>query len=139
MKTTSTWNLKSIVGKIMIGFFLVAMIGSIDVTPVLGRNDHNNRMTNDNNDRDMDRQKYNHYDKSHGRYYNDKNGKRHYQRNHYLYDKRHGWYYNDNHGKRHYRAYGYKERVYIPPPVIYEPPPPTGIRIFFPPLFFHVD
>jgi hypothetical protein len=35
------------------------------------------------------------------------------------------------------RAYGYRERVYVPPPVYYEPPPPPGIRIFFPPIIFH--
>jgi hypothetical protein len=37
MKTSSTWNDRSIVGKIMIGLVLVAMIGSLDVAPALGR------------------------------------------------------------------------------------------------------
>lgn len=37
MKTSSTWNDRSIVGKIMIGIVLVAMIGSLDVAPALGR------------------------------------------------------------------------------------------------------
>jgi hypothetical protein len=33
MKTLSTWNFRSIVGKIMLGLVLVTMIGSIDVAP----------------------------------------------------------------------------------------------------------
>ena len=34
--------------------------------------------------------------------------------------------------------YGYRERVYYPSPrVIYAPPPPPGIRVFFPPVFIH--
>ena len=37
MKTSSTWNFKSIVGKIMMGLVLVKMIGSIDVAPALGK------------------------------------------------------------------------------------------------------
>lgn len=43
--------------------------------------------------------------------------------------------------RRVYRPYGYRERVYVPPPVMYAPappPPPPGIGIFFPPLFFHL-
>ena len=38
-------------------------------------------------------------------------------------------------GRRVYRPYGYRERVYVSPPVIYAPPPPPGISIFFPPIF----
>jgi len=36
--------------------------------------------------------------------------------------------------RRVYRAPVYRERVYLPPPVIYEPPPPPGISIFLPPV-----
>jgi hypothetical protein len=46
MKTSSTWNFRSIVGKIMMGLVLVSMIGSIDVVPAFGRDDrrgHDNR------------------------------------------------------------------------------------------------
>jgi len=38
MKTSSTWNFGSIVGKIMMGLVLAAMIGSIDVAPALAKN-----------------------------------------------------------------------------------------------------
>ena len=39
-------------------------------------------------------------------------------------------------GRRVYQPYyGYRERVYVPPRVIYAPPPPPGIGIFFPPIF----
>jgi len=40
-------------------------------------------------------------------------------------------------GRRDHRPYGYRERVYVPPRVIYEPPPPPGFSIFFPPIFIH--
>ena len=34
-------------------------------------------------------------------------------------------------------GYGYREPVYVPPRVIYAPPPPPGIGIFFPPIIIH--
>lgn len=40
MKTSSTWNFRSIVGKIMLGLVFVSMIGSIDVVPTLGKDNH---------------------------------------------------------------------------------------------------
>jgi len=40
MKTSSTWNFRSIVGKMMMGLVLAAMIGSIDVAPAFGKDDH---------------------------------------------------------------------------------------------------
>jgi hypothetical protein len=40
MKTSSTCNFGSIIGKIMMVLVLAAMIGSIDVAPALGRDDH---------------------------------------------------------------------------------------------------
>ena len=40
-------------------------------------------------------------------------------------------------GRRHYRQPVYRERVYVaPPPVVYAPPEPPGISIFFPPIIF---
>jgi len=38
----------------------------------------------------------------------------------------------NEHGRREYRSYGYRERGYVSPPVIYAPPPAPGIGIFFP-------
>ena len=64
MKTSSTWNFRSIVGKIVMGLVLAAMIGSINVAPALGRDDHGRWGKHD-------RGRYEHrgpgYD--HGRYY----------------------------------------------------------------------
>ena len=37
MKTSSAWNFRSIVGKIMMGLVLAGMIGSIDVAPAFGK------------------------------------------------------------------------------------------------------
>ena len=34
------------------------------------------------------------------------------------------------HSRRYYGPYGYRERFYAPPPVIYAPSPPPGIGIF---------
>ena len=96
MKTSSTWNLISIVGKIMLGLVLVSMIGSIDVTSAIGRDNYRGRGY------------YHHGYYDHGRYY------------------------------RPYGYYGHRERAYYPaPPVVWAPPPPPGIGIFFPPVFIH--
>jgi hypothetical protein len=40
MKTPSTWNFRSIAGKIMVGLVFAAMIGSIDVLPARADDDH---------------------------------------------------------------------------------------------------
>jgi hypothetical protein len=37
MKTSNAWSFRSIVGKIMMGLVLAAMIGSIDVVPALSK------------------------------------------------------------------------------------------------------
>ena len=93
MKTSSKWNFRSIVGKIMLGLVLVTMVGSIDVTPAIGKDNHKRMVRHDN-----------------GRH----RGQR-YDRDRYVYDR----------------------QVYVAPPVVYEPPPPPGIGIFFPPVFIH--
>jgi len=105
MKTSSTWNFRSIVGKIMMGLVLAAMIGSIDVVPALGRDDHERNGRHDN-----------------GRY--EQRGRGH-DRDRY------------ERGRRVYRPNVHRERVYVPPRVIYEPPVPPGISIFFPPIIIH--
>ena len=48
MKTSSTSNFRSIVGKIMMGLVLATMIGSIDVAPALGKDDHKRMGKHDN-------------------------------------------------------------------------------------------
>ena len=48
MKTSSTWNFRSIVGKIMLGLVLVTMIGSIDVAPALSKDNHKRMGRHDN-------------------------------------------------------------------------------------------
>ena len=105
MKTSNTWIFRPIVGKIMIGLVLAAMIGSIDVAPAIGRDD---RERNERRD-DM------------------------------RYEGRERGYDRDRHERvrREYRYYRHRERVYVPPRVIYEPPPPPGISIFFPPIIIH--
>jgi hypothetical protein len=44
MKTSSTWNYRSIVGKTMMGLVLAAMIGSMEVVPALAKDGHHNRI-----------------------------------------------------------------------------------------------
>jgi len=56
MKTSSTWNFRSIVGKIIMGLVLVSMIGIIDVVPAHSKNNkQNNRRYEQNRGRN-----YNH-------------------------------------------------------------------------------
>ena len=95
MKTSNTWSFRSIVGKIMMGLVLAAMIGSIDVVPVLGKDYKQNKGRYEQRGRGYDRDRY------------------------------------------QGRGYGYRERVYAPPRVIYAPPPPPGVGIFFPPVYIH--
>jgi len=100
MKTSSTWGFRSIVGKVMTGLVFAAMIGSINVLPALGDDDHDRRGRHDN-----------------GRYENRERG---HDRGRYV------------HNRRVYNYYGYRERYYAPPPVIYTPYSEPGISIFFP-------
>jgi hypothetical protein len=65
MKTSRTWDFRSIVGKMMIGLALAAMIGSIAVAPAFGKNDHKQMGKHDNgrNRRHVQsRPVYRHYD-----------------------------------------------------------------------------
>jgi len=140
MKTSSTWGFRSIVVKMMMGLVLAAMIGSMDVVPALGKDDHE-RMGKYDNGRIMDKimmglvlaamkgnidvvpalGKDDHElmgKHDNGRY--EHRGHR-YDRDRYVQGRR----------------YSYRERVYAPPRVIYAPPPPPGIGIFFPPVFIH--
>jgi hypothetical protein len=98
MKITTTWNFRSIMGTIIMGLVLAAMIGVINVAPAIGRDDHKRMERHDNG-------RYEHRGRGyeHGRYMQG-------------------------------RPYGYREPVYVPPRVIYAPPPPPGIGIFFPPI-----
>jgi len=106
MKTLSRWNFRSIVGKVMLGFVVSTMIGSINIPSSFGDNDHNRG------------KKYNNGRHQGGRGYDN--------RNRYVHDNR-----------RAYRSYGNRDRVYVPPPVYYEPPPQPGIGIFFPPIYIN--
>lgn len=109
MKTSSTGDFRSIVGKIMMGLVLAAMIGSIDVAPAIGRDDDRRMGKHDN-----------------GRYEQRGRG---YDRDRRVQGRR---------NYRPYGHYGHRERDYYPPPrVIYAPPPPPGIGIFFPPVIIH--
>jgi hypothetical protein len=48
MKKSLKWNFKSIAGKIMLGFALVMIIGSIHVLPALAKDDHKREGKHDN-------------------------------------------------------------------------------------------
>lgn len=110
MLKSKRWHFAYSVGKIMIGLVLTAMISSIYVAPSYGDDGYGRRGGR------YDNRRYEHrgrgYD--HNRYYG------------------HGrW-----HDRRGYRYYedGYRERIYVEPPVYYAPPPEPGIQIFFPPI-----
>ena len=84
----------------MLGLVFAALVGSMNVVPSFGDDDHGRGGRHDN-----------------GRY--EKRGRGH-DRDH---DR--NW-----RGRRPY--YGYREPVYVPPPVYYAPPSPPGIDIFLP-------
>ncbi len=109
MKISSKWNFRSIVGKTILGLVFALMLGSVNVAPSFADDNNYRKGKHDN-----------------GRYENRGHG---YDRDRYE-RKRHKRY------RREYRTYGYRERVYVAPPVVYAPPPSPGISIFFPPLFF---
>lgn len=100
MKRSTAGNIKPIMGKLMIGFVLAVLSGSLDAAPAFARDDRGHGERHDN------------------RRYDTRGHEREY--------------YRDRHGRRVYRTTVYRERVYVPPPVIYAPPPPPGIGIFFP-------
>ena len=114
MKTSSTWNYRTIVSRFMMGLALTIMIGIMDVAPAIAKDHYKG-------EHDNGRYGYR------GRGY--EHGGRGYYRNPYV------------HGQPAYRpygySYGYRGVVYAPPPVIYAPPPPPGIGIFFPPIIIH--
>jgi len=92
MKTTSSWNLRSIAGKILMGLVLAAMIGSLEAIPALGKDDHKQMGKHDNR----------RYEPSERVYHRDNRGRE---------------YYRDRHGKRYYRpVYAPPPVVYAPPP-----------------------
>ena len=106
MKTSSTLNFRCTLGKIILGLVLVAIIGSIDVVPAIGRDDHESR------DRDNHERIGRHDDR---RYEHDRRG--------------------HDRDRRVYDHSNYRGRGYAPPPIAYLPPPPPGLGIFFPPIF----
>ncbi len=69
---------------------------------------------------------------AHAKDYKGKGNNGHYENRGRGYDRGH-----PVQGRRVYRTYGYRERVYVPPPVYYAPPSPPGIGIFLPPIFIH--
>jgi hypothetical protein len=115
MKIPGMLNNRIIIGRILKGLVLTIIISSMYLAPALA---------------------FDGYDRwgGHGReYYEHRErgyecDRRHY-RNPYVY------------GRPVYRPYGYSNgyigRVYTPPPVVYAPPPPLGIGIFFPPVIIH--
>ncbi len=102
MKTSNTWNFRSILSKIILGFVLVSMIISLDVAPAISRDGREGH----------DERRYEHDRRGH-----DRDWRRH--------DR-----------ERVYDHSGYRGRGYVAPPVAFLPPPPPGLGIFFPPIFF---
>jgi hypothetical protein len=89
MKISSTGNFRSIVGKIMMGFVLVSMIGSIDVVSAIGK--------------DYERHDNGRYEKKRHAYGHDKKSRRHH--------RPYGYY---GHSERAY--YPPPPVVWVPPP-----------------------
>jgi len=71
MKTEVSWNIRSIVGKVMVGLVLTTMIGAVGVVPA-----HSN--DNDQRYERHDRDRYEHRGRGHERRHYD-NGRRYYR------------------------------------------------------------
>jgi hypothetical protein len=124
MKTSIAGNDRTLVGKILIGVVFAVMIGNVEVAPALGK---------DNPTQNHDNGYYENSGHLYARYDNRGHGYgRGYVNRGRVYN--HGRYVN-MHGRRVYQPYGYRGRVYAPPPVVYAPPAAPGISIFLPPLF----
>lgn len=114
MKTPGTWNVRSYMGKVMLGLVLAALTGSINAVPSYAEEGHGRGDRYERGGRGHDNGRY---EKKRHRHDRD----RYYYRN----------------GRRYERHTVYRERVYVaPPPVIYAPPEPAGISIFLPPIIF---
>ncbi len=118
METTGNWKVKTHISRILLGLMLAISAGSMYATPSFADNDKGHGNKHDN-----------------GRY--EKRGR---GNDHDRYEKRGHGNHRDRYyrNRRYYRPYGYRERVYVDPPVVYAPPSPPGISIFFPPLFFNL-
>jgi hypothetical protein len=106
MKVSRLLNFRPVVGKVLLGLVLSALIGSVSAIPAQSE-DRNRDGRHDNGRYEKRGQGY-----DRGGYYN-KNGQRYYRKPVYR--------------ERVYVA---------PPPVIYAPPEPPGISFFFPPIIF---
>lgn len=109
MKTSHRWTVRSLTGKLVLGFVMFLMIGSINVVPALSKDHHRNMENYDQVRYERDRQRQ--------------------DRDRYRYERE-----RRVHERERYER---RRRGYDSPPVIFVPPPPPGIRIFFPPIFIH--
>lgn len=123
MIKSSRWNFKSMAGKVLLGLVVTAIMGSMNVTSSFADDDRYRGKNYDN--RGYDHREFEH-------------DNRHYDNRGSRYDKRYG-----KHGRWHdrggYRYYedGYRQRIYVAPPVFHTPPPQPGVRIFFPPVYIN--
>ncbi len=109
MIQSNKWNFKSMAGKVLLGFALTAIIGSIYVTPSYADNRHRGKK--------YDNRQYEHRGPGYNRSYRGGHGR---------------W--QDRGGYRYYDD-GYSHRIYVSP--VYAPPPQPGIHVFFPPIFIN--
>ncbi|MFA5904678.1 MAG: hypothetical protein WC836_12150 [Desulfobacula sp.] len=130
MKTSRIGNFGSMGCRIMTGLVFVAMMCSLVAAPAMGKDDRRN------NGKD-DRDRYEDRGRGHDdRRYEDRRRGRDYGRYEYRgYDC-----YRVVRGRRVYQPCNARPPiVYTRPRVIYAPPPPVGIHIFFPPIYFPFD
>lgn len=142
MKTSGIRDFRSMGCRIMTGLVFVAMMCSLVAAPAMGKDGRRN------NGRD-DRDRYEDRGRGHDDNRYEDRGRGHDDRRYE--DRRRG----RDYGRYEYRGYDcYRvvrgRRVYQPcnarppivytrPRVIYAPPPPVGIHIFFPPIYFPFD
>lgn len=102
ISTKQAINFRPAIGRIVMAFALASVLGSICMTPALGRDDDRGRHdARDNRDRHVDRGRHDYRPEYRPR-------------------------------PVYQHPYHYAQPVYVPPPVYYPPPPSPGVSLFFP-------
>jgi hypothetical protein len=104
ISTKQAINFRPAISKIVMAFALASVMGSICMTPALGRDDDRGR-----------------HDARDDRGRHDDRGRRDYRPD-----------YRPEYRPVYRHPYHYAQPVYVPPPVYYPPPPSPGVSLFFP-------
>ena len=112
MSTSNTWakHLRSTVGKIVMAFVFTSVISGIFLVPAFGQGYERRQRPQRQGPQER------------GWHARERQDARRWRAREWR----------DARGRRAYRPYVYSAPLYVPPPVVYAPPPSPGISLFFP-------